>query len=121
MPQADICSEVMKRHLETHLGRKVVVGSISAKSWGAPNELAYIQRFGLFDADAVVLVLSSHDYADVPTFVKVVGVDPEYPDHTPFFAAFEIFTRYLPRYVRGPWGRRTNPDKNQNPSSSDIS
>jgi hypothetical protein len=57
--------------------------------------LAYVKRFGFFDADVVVIVLSSHDYADVPTFEPVVGVDLNYPDRKPLLAIQEAWTRYL--------------------------
>lgn len=106
--QHNISTEVMKRALERDLKRKVTVGNISARSWGPPNELAYVKRFGLFDADAVVLVLSSHDYADVPTFEPVIDVDPYYPGHKPLLALTEVFTRYLPRYL--PWRRESQTD-----------
>jgi hypothetical protein len=98
--QSDIDTEILKRDLQQQLGRPVVVGNASAKSWGPPNELAYLQRFGTLDADVVVLELSSHDYADAPTFVPVVGISVEYPDKKPSLAAFDLFETYLlPRYL----------------------
>jgi hypothetical protein len=118
--QRDICTEVMKRKLAKDLARKVTVGNIAAKSWGPPNELEYVKRFGLFDADYVLLVLSSHDYADVPTFAPVVDVDPDYPGHRPVFALSELFIRYLPRYLPASWRPRINPDEPQNPTHKDI-
>jgi hypothetical protein len=78
----------------------VIVGNISAGSWGPPNMLAYARKFGLFDADVVVVVLSSHDYADAPTFTPIVGVDPSFPEHRPWCATWEALTRYLPRHLR---------------------
>ena len=61
--------------------------------------LAYARHFGLFQADAVVIVVSSHDYADAPTFEPTVGVNPDFPSHRPSCATWEAITRYLPRYV----------------------
>jgi hypothetical protein len=96
--QHDICTEVMKRFLEKNGKKRVVVGNISAQSWGPPNQLAYIKRFGLFDADAVVYVLSSDDSFDTPTFKTVVE------DHRPVLPAIhDALILYLPRYVRVPW------------------
>ena len=46
----------------------VSVGSVAASSWGPPNILAFVKRFGTFNGDVAVLVLSSHDIADIPTF-----------------------------------------------------
>lgn len=98
--QRDIDTEILKRDLLQQLGRPVVVGNASAKSWGPPNELAYLQRYGTLHADVVVLELSSHDYADAPTFVPVVGISAAYPAKTPRFALFDLFETYiLPRYT----------------------
>jgi hypothetical protein len=93
--QSELATEILKRKLEEDLKRPVVVGNISAGSWGPPNELAYLNRYGLFDADVLVIVLSSHDYVDVPTFEPVVDVDPGHPGHKPVSALWEGFDRYL--------------------------
>ena len=89
--QADIDTEILKRSLQKELGRPVVVGNASAKSWGPPNELAYLERFGTLQADVVILELSSHDYADAPTFAAVVGVAAAYPDKKPILALTDLF------------------------------
>lgn len=103
--QSQLATAILQRNLSIRLGRTVVVGNISAGSWGPPNLLAYLRRFGLFDADVVAVVLSSHDYADAPTFEPVVGVHPDFPAHRPWCAAWEALTRYatrsLPGFVRG--------------------
>jgi hypothetical protein len=97
--QSDIDTEILKRDLQREFGRPVVVGNASAKSWGPPNELAYLERYGTLDADIVVLELSSHDYADAPTFVPVVGISASYPAKKPLLALFDLFGTYLlPRY-----------------------
>jgi lysophospholipase L1-like esterase len=92
-----IVSSILKSHLSEDLHRPVVIGNVSAGSWGPPNEIAYLKRFGTFDADIVVLVLSSHDITDVPTFQPIVGIDPAFPDHKPLFALSEVKQKYLPR------------------------
>ena len=53
--------------------RPVRVGNVSAGSWGPENLLAYVERFGLFDADLAVVVLSTHDLRDVRTFPDDLG------------------------------------------------
>ncbi len=119
--QANISTEVLKRALERHYPhRKIVVGNIAAKSWGPPNQLAYIQRFGLFDADWVIFVLNSHDYADVPGFQPVVDVDPDYPGHKPPLALAELLFHYLPRYLPRSFRPHLNPDENPAPTQKDI-
>jgi hypothetical protein len=98
--QSEIDTEILKRDLAKEFNRPVVVGNASAKSWGPPNELAYLKRFGTLDADVVVLELSSHDYADAPTFEPVVGISAEYPDKKPLLALTDLFGSYLlPRYL----------------------
>jgi hypothetical protein len=98
-----IDTEILKRNLQRQYHRPVVIGNASAKSWGPPNELAYLKRFGIFDADVVVLELSSHDYADAPTFIPVVGISGDYPGVRPWFAITDLLRTYvLPAYFH--WG-----------------
>lgn len=71
----------------------ITVGNISAGSWGPANQLAYLEKFGCFDADKIVFVLSSHDYSDVPTFAPL---NPRtHPSSTPISALYEGIDRYL--------------------------
>jgi hypothetical protein len=98
--QSEIDTEILKRDLQRDHSGPVVVGNASAKSWGPPNELAYLKRYGTLDADVVILELSSHDYADSPTFVPVVGISADYPDKKPTFALADLLETYiLPRYL----------------------
>lgn len=78
-------------------GKNAIVGNISAGSWGPGNWLAYAQEYGFFDADIVVLVISSHDCADNPTFQPLNK--NTHPTEQPVLALFEGFERYLPRYL----------------------
>ena len=72
----------------------VEVLNASASSWGPRNELAYLQRFGTFDAQAVVLLINTDDlFATAPTSV-VVGRDRNYPSHKPLLALVEAACRY---------------------------
>ena len=97
LDDSELATEILRRRLVTTMAQPVVVGNISAGSWGSPNMLAYAREFGLFDADLVLIVLSSHDSCDVPTFGPL---DPNtHPTHAPMSALFEAVTRYLPRYL----------------------
>lgn len=98
--QSELATEIIRGRLSAELGKPVVVGNISAGSWGPGNQLAYLKRYGLFDADVVVLVISSHDASDVPTFEPTVGTSA-FPDHKPVLALQEAIFRYLPRYLPG--------------------
>ena len=77
----------------------LLVGNVSAGSWGPANVLAYVDRFGWFGASAAAFVFSGHDLTDLPTFPADLG--PNFPEHTPPLALWEIVFRYLPRYVPG--------------------
>lgn len=91
-----LATELVKANLALVMtDRKIVVGNVSAGSWGPPNILSYIRKFGFFDADVVIIMLSSHDYADVPTFRPL---NPNtHPTSAPSLAILEAVTRYLPR------------------------
>jgi hypothetical protein len=67
------------------------VGNVSAPSWGPPNELAYAKRFGIFDADVVVIVLNSDDYDDVPG-LEYIG--SAWPRKKPTIALQELIGVY---------------------------
>lgn len=74
---------------------QVEVLNASANSWGPRNELAYLQRFGHFQAQVIILVINTDDlFATAPTSV-VVGRDPNYPDRKPPLALVEVLHRYL--------------------------
>ena len=95
--QADIATEVLRRNLQKRYpDRHVVVGNISATSWGPANMLAYVKTFGLFDADAVIIVLASEDYADAPTFA---ALNYEKPTRKPLLALQEVVVRYTPALI----------------------
>ncbi len=93
--QADLASELLQARLSADLMRPVVVGNISAGSWGPGNLLAYARRFGLFEADVLVIVVNSEDPRDNPTGQRVVGVDPSFPDRRPWSALAEAVRRYV--------------------------
>jgi hypothetical protein len=97
--QSAIATTLLQGRLQGELSRPVIVGNVSAGSWGPPNLLAYVRRYGWFDADVVVLVFSSHDYADAPSHEPIVGVNQDFPDEKPWLATQELVTRYLPRLL----------------------
>jgi hypothetical protein len=70
----------------------VEVLNASANSWGPRNQLAYVRRFGLFEADALVLIINTDDlFATAPTSLPV-GRDRNYPDRKPPLALVELYT-----------------------------
>ncbi|MGH2415167.1 MAG: GDSL-type esterase/lipase family protein, partial [Microcystaceae cyanobacterium] len=67
----------------------------SANSWGPRNQEAYLRRYGLFEAQIVVLLLNTDDlFATAPTSLPV-GRDRNYPAYRPPLALIEIFSRFF--------------------------
>ncbi|MEO1623003.1 MAG: SGNH/GDSL hydrolase family protein [Cyanobacteria bacterium J06632_3] len=65
----------------------------SANSWGPRNELAYLQRYGTFEATVLVLLLNTDDlFGTQPTDLQV-GRDRSYPSQNFPFALAEIVYR----------------------------
>ena len=62
--QAQLATAILQTRLGESLGTSTIVGNVSAGSWGPQNLLAYATRFGLFQSDVVVILLSSHDATD---------------------------------------------------------
>ena len=92
-----LATTIVHDELAERTSGKVVVGNISAGSWGPGNWLAYAQEYGFFNALIVVLVISSHDSADNPTFGALD--EQTHPTRRPLSALIEGLTRYLPRYL----------------------
>ena len=65
--------------------------NILAGSWGPDNLAAYLDENGFSDAEAMVVVLSSHDAHDVMDFEPVVDENSSYPSQQYKFAWGELF------------------------------
>ncbi|MEO0456392.1 MAG: SGNH/GDSL hydrolase family protein [Cyanobacteria bacterium P01_A01_bin.114] len=78
---------------------RVEVLNASANSWGPRNQKAYLERFGTFESQLVVLVLNTDDlFATEPTSLQV-GRDRSYPNISPRFALVELANRYLKKPI----------------------
>jgi lysophospholipase L1-like esterase len=74
---------------------RVEVLNASANSWSPRNELAYLQRFGTFEAQVIVQLINTDDLFGIAPYSLVVGHDRNYPDRRPPFAIAEAVSRYL--------------------------
>ena len=100
--QSDVISELISCKLNAQLGhnlghnyQRVEVLNASANSWGPRNELAYLMRYGDFNAQVILLLINTDDlFATAPTSIQV-GRDRSYPNRKPLLAISEVFTRYL--------------------------
>lgn len=100
--QDDTISALMTQELKSELVSEsgsaladVEVYNASANSWGPRNELAYLQRFGMFGAQVLVLTINTDDLFGRMPASLVVGRDRNYPARKPPFAIAEAFTRYI--------------------------
>jgi lysophospholipase L1-like esterase len=98
--QNQTISALIERQLKPSLPQSyqtLQVLNASANSWGPRNQLAYLKRFGTFDAQIVILLLNTDDlFATAPTSLQV-GRDLTYPDRKPNSAIGEIVERVLDR------------------------
>jgi lysophospholipase L1-like esterase len=93
--QDELATGLLGRSLARELSTPVLLGIVSAGSWGPANLLAWVEVNGWLDADAVAIVVSSRDADDVPTFAPL---DPAtYPTRRPLSALTEALTVYMPR------------------------
>lgn len=96
--QPQILSAQIEHQLQEKLAapyQQAEVLNASANSWGPRNELAYLIRFGLFEAQVVVLLLNTDDlFAIAPNSVQV-GRDRSYPSRKPLTATAELLQRVL--------------------------
>jgi hypothetical protein len=108
--QMELATSILKDRLTNLLNKNIFVGNISAGSWGPGNWLAYAKEYGFFHADIIVLVLSSHDYNDNPTFAPLDRTT--HPTENPSSALIEGVEIYLPRYLPH---TSNNPSQSNNP------
>ena len=70
---------------------EIEVLNASANSWGPRNQLAYLERFGVLEAQVVILIINTDDlFATAPTSIPV-GRDRNYPHSKPPLATIELF------------------------------
>lgn len=92
--QKNIISEQVKKGLENYYSNIEVLNA-SANSWGIRNELGYVEKYGLFNAGLLILVLNTDDLFALAPSSLGVGVDKNYPDRKPQLALIEFYQKYL--------------------------
>lgn len=96
--QTQIISELLKTRLSSS-GKSVEILNGSAGSWGIGNQLGYLRKFGIFQSNAVILQIGTHDLTQPTSTIAPVGHNPNYPDRSPILATQELITRYiLPKF-----------------------
>lgn len=85
-------SEIISEELEARIarsGKPVEVLNASANSWGIGNQLGYLRKYGLFDSDAVILQIGTHDLVQ-----ETSKGDSISPNQKPMFALQEAIATY---------------------------
>jgi len=92
--QTQTLSSLLTNEIESKNNNSAEVLNIAANSWSTRNQLAYLQRFGLFDAATLVLVINTDDlFATEPTSVGI-GT-PSYPTQKPALALIEYYQLFI--------------------------
>ena len=95
LDQADIATSI----LGIKLKEDYQIYNVSAGSWGPGNWNQFIKENGLFNADQVIFLISSHDLNDIPN--PLTKINKLMPGANPPFATWELVNRYaLPRIQR---------------------
>ena len=90
--QTDTLSSLLANKLNDS---DVEVLNASANSWGPRNQLAYLKRYGLFNADALVLIINTDDLFAIEPTSLAVGKSYSYPDRAPVSALVEFYQLYI--------------------------
>ncbi|PQJ35061.1 hypothetical protein BSZ35_11065 [Salinibacter sp. 10B] len=109
--------EILDRQCKT----PVEVLNASAGSWGIGNLKAYVDRYGLFESDAVILQIGTHDLVQAKSTGEIVGRHPSYPNENPTLAIGELGRRYLwPRLqpYLPEWGSKAQSSNSDTPSNT---
>jgi lysophospholipase L1-like esterase len=93
--QDDLSSTLLSKKLSDMFKKPVNVLNISAGSWGPDNAAAFLKEHGTFQADAIVVLFSSHDAYDNMDFEPIVNRNMNYPGENPKTAISEVFLRYF--------------------------
>ena len=96
MDQSQTIPALVEKKLQPE-GSKKVIETLNAatNSWSPRNELAYLQRFGLFDADILVLIINTDDLFAAQPSSLVVGKAKNYPDKAPALALIELYQQTI--------------------------
>ena len=93
--QSQILSALLAKKLAANQSDNYEIFNASTNSWGPRNELAYLQRYGLFDSDTLILVINTEDLFAIEPNSLAVGKTFAYRDRKPALALIEFYQLYL--------------------------
>jgi lysophospholipase L1-like esterase len=85
-------NELVKEKISNY--REIEVLNASANSWSPRNQLAYLEKFGTFQAQIIILLINTDDLFGIAPTSLQVGRDRNYPDQKPSLAIVEVWQRY---------------------------
>ncbi|GAB3930961.1 hypothetical protein [Larkinella terrae] len=94
--QDSLVSTLLEKKLLANCGKKIRVLNISDKTWSPDNVVAYLKKFGYFNADMMLLVANSGDAYDPMTFKPIVGIAPTHPAENQIFAWQNLLAKAWP-------------------------
>jgi len=95
-----LATTLLEALLSERLGVPVQVLNASTPSWGPDNAAAYLEAYGLFDADLIVGVWNSDDFSDRMGFEAVVGKNPYFRERQRLLAWGHAWDEFLIRKGR---------------------
>ena len=95
-----LATTLLENKLNEKFNRPIRVCNISTGSWGPENHLAYLKRFGAFDADIVVWLISSHEQNDSIDYGNPTAGFPSHPTTKPSCALEELVFYYAARELK---------------------
>jgi len=96
--QSQTLTAFLHQELTEITPKMIEVLNVAAGSWAPRNELAYLQEFGTFESQCLILVINTDDFFGAPPRPEVVGQDPAYPDRYPPGAWAEVFQQIWRRF-----------------------
>lgn len=90
MDQENIATAILGKKLKD----RYEIYNVSAGSWGPGNWNEYIKENGLFNADQVIFLISTHDLTDIP-YTVTTTTSHNQPTENPVFASWELLNRYI--------------------------
>ena len=85
--------------------------NVSAGSWGPGNWNQFIKENGIFNADQIIFLISSHDLIDIPN--PLTKTNKLMPSENPPFATWELINRYILPRIQRYLAKIVSTDKNQ--------
>lgn len=82
------------------LGRSAEVLNASAGLWAIGNRVGYLQKFGTFESDMVIVQIGTGDLTQGTTPSTLLQQNLDFPEHPPGSAIVELWTRYTEPRLR---------------------